>query len=271
MLAAQAFVPVFPPVGGEAAALAVDLRGARTATPPSSAAPVQQGSLEILAPALAAGALGALLRRGRPRGTARCAATATEAPSAEVEAEAAPPPPPPVFDPAEQLGAIAPLGFFDPLGFSKKGDRDGFRRLREAELKHGRVAMMASVGLLIQSFVPMPEILEDVPRGAAAAITPPALYGFVLLVVASGALELVFWTQDPEKEIGDFGDPANWGGFFRDPNLERRAFWIKGARERELSNGRFAMLATVGILLAELVTGKTAWAQFGLDKFTIER
>lgn len=34
----------------------------------------------------------------------------------------------------------APLGYFDPLGLSKDGDVDTFRRRRESELKNGRVA-----------------------------------------------------------------------------------------------------------------------------------
>merc|ERR1719210_1568679 len=72
-------------------------------------------------------------------------------------ASAAPkPPPPPPFDPSKQVGATAPLSFFDPLGFAKSGDEEGFRILREAELKHGRVAMMASVGLVGQHFLRLP-------------------------------------------------------------------------------------------------------------------
>lgn len=46
--------------------------------------------------------------------------------------------PSPSFDPSTQIGAMAPLGFFDPAGFAKKGDEDGFRTLRAAEIKHGR-------------------------------------------------------------------------------------------------------------------------------------
>merc|ERR1719354_963143 len=34
--------------------------------------------------------------------------------------EPAPPPPKPVFSPAGQVGAIAPLGYFDPLGFCQE-------------------------------------------------------------------------------------------------------------------------------------------------------
>merc|ERR1719460_1028319 len=49
-------------------------------------------------------------------------------------------------------GAIAPAGEFDPLGFSDKADALEMNRLREAELTHGRVGMLASAGFLVQEF-----------------------------------------------------------------------------------------------------------------------
>merc|ERR1719405_457554 len=90
--------------------------------------------------------------------------------SGAVAAEDAPPPPPP-FDPSKQVGAMAPMGFFDPLGFSKVGDKEGFRNLRAAELKHGRVAMMAAVGAVAQHYIKFPGF-EKVPAGLAAVTTP---------------------------------------------------------------------------------------------------
>merc|ERR1712008_92293 len=66
------------------------------------------------------------------------------------------PPPPPPFNPSKQVGAMAPLGFFDPLGFAKVGDKKGFNNLRAAEIKHGRVAMMAALGAVVQHFVKFP-------------------------------------------------------------------------------------------------------------------
>ena len=39
--------------------------------------------------------------------------------------------------------------FFDPLGLSKAVDDEGLAWFRAAELKHGRVAMAAMVGLLV--------------------------------------------------------------------------------------------------------------------------
>ena len=56
-------------------------------------------------------------------------------------------PPPPVQ---------APVGFFDPLGWSKDGDALRFRRRRASELKNGRVAMWAAIGRRLCSDTCMP-------------------------------------------------------------------------------------------------------------------
>ena len=46
-------------------------------------------------------------------------------------------------------GITAPFGFFDPMGFSADASEGKIRFFREAELKHGRVAMLASLGFLV--------------------------------------------------------------------------------------------------------------------------
>merc|ERR1719282_882971 len=46
-------------------------------------------------------------------------------------------------------GAVAPLGDFDPLGFTKDLSVQEIRRYREAEVTHGRVAMLATLGYLV--------------------------------------------------------------------------------------------------------------------------
>ena len=45
------------------------------------------------------------------------------------------------FQPSQQIGASEPLGFFDPLEFTKVGDEQGFKQLRASEIKHGRVLL----------------------------------------------------------------------------------------------------------------------------------
>merc|ERR1712151_943424 len=51
-------------------------------------------------------------------------------------------------------GAIAPLGFFDPLGFTKDMELMGAKMFREAEIMHGRVAMMATIGYIVGESTP---------------------------------------------------------------------------------------------------------------------
>merc|ERR1719247_3855577 len=172
-----------------------------------------------------------------------------------VSAEGAAPPP---FNPAEQVGAIAPLGYFDPLGFTEVGDEAGFRKLREQEIKHGRVAMMASIGLVGQHYIKFP-MMDGVPSGVNAFTDDKGLYGFVVLAVVSGALELAAWRQEDSKEPGNFGDPFEFAGPLGPGTYT--AEW----RNKELSNGRFAMIAVLGVVAAELSTGKDAIQQFGLS------
>ena len=43
-------------------------------------------------------------------------------------------------------------GFFDPFGLSKGKDEETLRWYRSAELKHGRVSMLATLGIVIQGF-----------------------------------------------------------------------------------------------------------------------
>merc|ERR1712032_682852 len=40
-----------------------------------------------------------------------------------------------------ELGVQAPVGFWDPVGFTKDGNLDNFKRRRSVEIKHGRVSM----------------------------------------------------------------------------------------------------------------------------------
>ena len=39
-----------------------------------------------------------------------------------------------------EVGAQMPLGFFDPMNMVGSGEQERFDRLREVEVKHGRIA-----------------------------------------------------------------------------------------------------------------------------------
>ena len=75
-----------------------------------------------------------------------------------------------------ELGVQPPLGFWDPAGLSADGDAREFYRRRVVEIKHGRVAMLACTGYIVQQFVRFPGYLSpssdlqfsDIPNGLAA-------------------------------------------------------------------------------------------------------
>jgi len=272
LLAAPAFVPTASTAGAPTALQAsTGLRGATAAGTAAPGNPVSFAAAASVAAAVAVG--GRVARHAEPVSAGAAAAVAAKAAgvakaTAAAGAKAAgvgtgvaagtgksiqgneDVEPEPSFDPSKELGAMPPLGYFDPAGFCKVGDLAGFRNLRAAEIKHGRVAMMAALGGVVQHYVKFPGF-EKVPSGLGAVTASPGTLGFAALFAAAGFLELVAWTEDPSKEPGNFGDPAGLNQYTQE------------FRERELNNGRFAMFAAIGIIAAELLTGKDAIQQFG--------
>lgn len=189
-----------------------------------------------LLPVAAVAAAGAVSAARRP--VARRAAASVPA---EVEEKKEPVEMP--FDPKLEPGVTLPLFYFDPAGFAKMGDREGFYQLRGAELKHGRIAMLAAVGTVFSHYLKFPGF-EKVPAGWQALTTPPGTYGFLAVMALAAGLELTVAKQDPDNYPGDFGDPAGIGQDYPE--------W----KDREINNCRMAMLSIVGMVVAELATGK---------------
>ena len=160
---------------------------------------------------------------------------------------------------------------FDPLGFTKGKSKDEILRLREAEITHCRVAMLACAGFLVQEKV-HPLFSGD---GGPAIDQIPALPVWVwgVMLAGIGNAEQVRiakgWQKlDPSTSTasqtlregyipGDLGfDPAN----IRPKSADKFA----AMQERELANGRLAMLGAAGFLLQEGLTGNTWGAAWGL-------
>merc|ERR1719236_155452 len=92
----------------------------------------------------------------------------------DAPAPEAPPPFNPVTFTKSLAGVAGPLGYFDPAGFCSGDVSEGkVRFIREAEIKHGRVAMPASVGFLVaEPFHPLFGGNIDVPSYVAFQQTP---------------------------------------------------------------------------------------------------
>ena len=110
--------------------------------------------------------------------------------------------------------------------------------------------MMASVGAIGQHFIKFPWA-EKTHGTFGTMATGEGVLGFVGILVFSGILELA-WKEDPNSRFaGDYGDP--FGVNMYDDEM----------RNKELGNGRMAMLSVLGICVAELATGKDAIEQLG--------
>ena len=169
---------------------------------------------------------------------------------------------------AEDLpGAIAPVGFFDPLGFADKASEGTLKRYREAELTHGRVAMLAVVGFLVGEKVEGSSFLFD-SQITGPAITHlaqvPAVF-WALLVIGIGAAEqkraTIGWVEPENVPVGRPGllrDEYYPGDIGFDPLglMPEDPEEFKIMQTKELQNGRLAMLAAAGFMAQELADGK---------------
>ncbi|CAB1117385.1 LHCP [Ectocarpus sp. CCAP 1310/34] len=155
---------------------------------------------------------------------------------------------------SEMVGASEETGgVFDPLGLAT--DETSLYRRRVAELKHGRVCMLATVGVLVQSFVQFPDpdrsaFSNTRPLGALFQVwreRPVILLGIVALM---GLIELTIGREDygsSEAEPGKLGELWQTARP-EDPQLWRRR------QLQELKHGRLASLGITGMLAQELVT-----------------
>merc|ERR1719146_200924 len=91
-------------------------------------------------------------------------------------------------------GVTAPMGFFDPVGFSTDCTEGKLLFYREVELKHGRVAMLASLGFLVgEHFHPLFGGNIDVPSYIAFQATPlQKLWPAVVTAVAIPEISSIF-------------------------------------------------------------------------------
>merc|ERR1711879_668478 len=155
------------------------------------------------------------------------------------------------LDPEDLAGIAEPLGFWDPAGFSENGNVAAYRR---AELKHGRVCMQASLGIIVsEKFHPIFDAWGEGPYVSAVAthFTETARTNFwpAFWIMAAGH-ELATSLADYDgKELGDYGfDPLG----LRPEDPEE----LKVLENKELNNGRLAMVSAAGMIAQELVTGK---------------
>merc|ERR1712032_82122 len=152
------------------------------------------------------------------------------------------------------IGVLAPTGYWDPAGFMKQSvDEDGwewkdeatFRKYRTAELKHGRLAMVALTGMITASFTRFADPIFESSRDGWAVADSEAAGAIGIIFLAAGFVEV-------ENGDGDFNDPLQWqaktNGAFGD---------FDELRNKELAHGRLAMSTVFTLWLSEYLTNYT--------------
>merc|ERR1712157_186917 len=145
-------------------------------------------------------------------------------------------------DASDLPGAIAPLNFWDPAGFSTDIDKDKLLFYREAEIKHGRVCMSASLGLLVaERYHPLFGGDIQVPSVFMPLETNLRSFWIALAVVIGAVEGLSFGRIDGGvlKEGLEPGD-VGYGPLGLLPSDPEE---LETIQNKEILNGRFAMIS----------------------------
>jgi len=152
-----------------------------------------------------------------------------------------------------EIGVTPPLGVYDPLGCLNepvKYPRRDYRRYVELEIKHGRIAMLACLGIFTtEAGVRWPGYLSksldlkfsDVPGGALDSYAAVPAIGWLQIVGFIIFLELAYGATPEGNEPGDVGG-VTWIRY-SDPEVKK--FKLNAER----NNGRAAMMGITGMMI----------------------
>ena len=163
--------------------------------------------------------------------------------------------PKPMVQKWKYVGDTKPLNYFDPLLLTSNANNEVVKYVREGELQHGRVAMLAFLSLMF----------SEMSTGKL---------GINLLSSENFMMQFPFWFSMGIFEFARMS--AGWQNpFVKDGkpfklqkdyqpgnvlNLKEDKY-SEDLLNKEINNGRLAMLGTLGIMAQELVNGQPVFVQ----------
>ena len=175
-------------------------------------------------------------------------------------------------------GITMPMGLFDPFGFSNGCSEEALMWYREAEIKHGRVAMAAFVGFLVnyQGYTFPANLDMSGNKFASLGTGNPLLawdnlsekgkwsiLGFVGLLEILGEAEKPHYTKGGKSGSHElvwyFGSKYISG---KSPEDRLRS------RNAEINNGRLGMLGIMSLIAASTIPGSVPFFTSDLAQYT---
>ena len=157
-------------------------------------------------------------------------------------------------------GSTAPVGPFDPLGLALTGSDETLAWFRAAELKHSRVAMLATTGYIVQGAgIHFPGMLSsDVSFADLSAMKP---FDAWAAVPDAGKAQILATILIAEIATESKGTHYTKGGDLPTivfPPIDFSsvsAETLATKQDRELNNGRLAMIAIMSFIAANNIPG----------------
>eukprot|EP00558_Chaetoceros_sp_UNC1202_P000957 CAMPEP_0197259312 /NCGR_PEP_ID=MMETSP1429-20130617/83454_1 /TAXON_ID=49237 /ORGANISM="Chaetoceros sp., Strain UNC1202" /LENGTH=204 /DNA_ID=CAMNT_0042723517 /DNA_START=19 /DNA_END=633 /DNA_ORIENTATION=- len=163
-------------------------------------------------------------------------------------------------DLSSMAGATAPVGPFDPMNLAESGSDETLAWFRAAELKHSRVAMLATTGYIVQgSGIHFPGMLSsDVSFESLSTMKPleawgavpdagkAQILGTIFIAELISESKAVHYTKGGSLPTIVF-PPVDFSGV--------DAVTLKKKQDAELNNGRLAMISIMSFFAAVSIPG----------------